>query len=218
MVLLKSKRFWICSILIFCAVIFLGVVVHRANQPQAVIMVYKAVEFQPRRTPKAPAPPLRADSASAEADTPVDGGHSDFSQDTETETTDRYTQHELPPTNVDTPTGPHLASDPTAVPEEEADWPERLAEIRVEIPQLLLERLDLLELVDELAPSNGGPPELWRLRDDIFEETLKLRRTIFDLGTDYITYSHGDFSPFQPGGEFYDLLELNHMGIIEGVR
>lgn len=95
---------------------------------------------------------------------------------------------------------------------------QRLAEIRIELPQLLQDRLDLLERVEELAPSNGAPPELSPLRDKLDEEAVLLRSTIFELGNDYIMYSEGDFSPFQPGGEFYELLQLNHMGFQKAVE
>ena len=219
MVLLKSKWFWICSIFTFCAAIFLGVVVHRANQRQAVIKVYKAVEFLPHRTPEVPAYPLRSDSASPETDPPVDWEHRDFSQDTETDTTDTFTLDEHPPADVDATTVSHLNTEVDAeVDAETVVTAERLAEILNELSPLLQHRLDLLERVEELAPSNGGPPELSPLRDKLDEEAFQLRRTIFELGNDYIMYSEGDLSPFQPGGEFYELLRLNHMSFREAVE
>ena len=219
MVLLKSKWFWICSIFTFCATIFLGVVVHQANQPQAVIKVYKAVEFLPHRTPEVPADPLRSDSASPETDPPVDGEHRDFSEDTETDTTDTFTLDERPPADVDATTVSHLNTEVDAeVDAETVETAARMAEILNELSPLLQHRLDLLDRVEELAPSNGGPPELSPLRDKLDEEAFQLQRTIFELGNDYIMYSEGDLSPFQPGGEFYELLQLNHMsfrGVVE---
>ena len=222
MVILKSKFFWICTIFTVCAAIFLGVVVHRANQPLPVIKVYKAVELPQRRTPEVPAEPLMSDSASAET-APVDWRRRDFSQFPETDTTDTFTQDALPPADVDPTTVSHLNTEVDAVADAETDAvasfaAERLAEIRIQLPQLLQDRLDLLDRVEELAPSNGAPPELSPVRDKLDEESVQLRRTIFELGNDYLTYSEGDFSPFQPGGEFYELLRLNHMGFRKAVE
>ena len=229
MLLLKSKWFWICTGLSICIVIFLAVVIHRANQRQAVIKVYKAVDPAPPVTPLSP------------GDTPVSDTH------TQTNTPGIYTRDktsnkgvsdnfsEGTTSSTDVPTDNDFSADEhrsleagavevddfytdAATASEASYATQRLAELRIEIPQRLQERLDLLELVEELAPSNGGPPELSPLRDKLDEEAVQLRRTIFELGNDYIMYSEGDFSPFQPGGEFYELLQLNHMGFKKAVE
>lgn len=224
---LKSKWFWIFSIFTVCAAIFFGVVAHRANQPQEVIKVYKAVEFPQHRTPQEPATFLRADSAGAETDTPVDMGSGDFSQDTETEITDAFTQtaDELPPAGVDSAqvSNPNTEAEAQALDAEAqaladalALAGERLVELRIEIPRALESRREVLDLIDELVShviSYGITPELSQIGDELNKERDELQDTIFEWCGDYIMYSGGDISSFQPGGEFYELMRQNGMGI-----
>ena len=222
---LKSKRFWICSIFTVCTAIFFGVVAHRANQPQEVIKVYKVVEFPQHRTPQEPATLLRTDSAGTETDTPVDMGSGDFSQDTATEIADAFTQtaDELPPAGVD----PAQVSNPNteaqaldaeaeALAAALALAAERLVELRIEIPRALESRREVLDLIDELVSyviSHGITPELSQIGDELNKERDELQDTIFEWCGDYIVYSGGDISSFQPGGEFYELMRQNGMGI-----
>lgn len=221
---LKSKWFWICSIFTVCTAIFFGVVAHRANQPQEVIKVYKAVEFSQRRTPQEPVHPLMADSAGAETDTPINMGSGDFSQDTETETTDALTQtaDKLPPAGVDAAqvSNPNTEADAEAQAAFAAERlpfaAERLVELRIEIPRALESRREVLDLIDELVSyviSYGITPELSQIGDELNKERDELQDTIFDWCRDYIMYSGGDISAFQLGGEFYELMRQNGMGI-----
>ncbi len=218
---LKSKWFWICSIFPVCAAIFFGVVAHRANQPREVIKVYKVVEFPQRRTPQEPASPLRADSAGAETDTPVNMRRGDFSQDTETEITDALTQaaDEPPPAGVDAAQVSNRnteAEADAALAAELAFAAERLVELRIEIPRALESRREVLDLIDELvsdATSYGITPELSQIGDELNKERDELQDTIFEKCHEYIMYTFGDISPFQPGGEFFELMRQNGIGI-----
>ena len=90
---------------------------------------------------------------------------------------------------------------------------EKIAELRTKIPQTLQERLDLLDFVEELAEFSREDEEIYLLRREAFEKTRELRKTIFALRREYTRYSDGDISPFQPGGEFYDLFAQNHIGV-----
>ena len=107
--LFKSKVFWICAVLTVCAAIFFGVMVHRANQPQEVIKVYKTVEFTPRKTPQHPADNDIAGQIPHDAATGVDTTDTTIvnftddethNMDTSTRTTNDFWVDE--PTAVDT--------------------------------------------------------------------------------------------------------------------
>lgn len=90
MVLLKSKCFWIWTGLGICTAIFFAVVVHRANPPQEVIKVYKAVDPAQPVTPLSPggirvsgAPPqTSASDLYARDETSNEEVSGDFSEDT----------------------------------------------------------------------------------------------------------------------------------------
>ena len=219
---LKSKWFWLCTIFTICASIFIGVVVHRANQPQEVIKVYKAVELPQHHISQEPVPFLRVDSAGAKTDTPVNTGSGDFSQDTETEITDAFTQtaDELPPAGVDAA----QVSNPDTEVDAEAEAlaaalalaAEKLPELRIEIPRALERRYEVLRLSEELVSyvsSYGITPELSELAAELNKERDELREKIYGWCHEYLMYTFLDGSPFEPGGEFYELMEFNGMGI-----
>lgn len=88
----------------------------------------------------------------------------------------------------------------------------KTVELRNRIHQALEERLDLLDLVDELAEFSREDKEIYLLRRQAFEETRELRKAIFTLCNLYIHYTQND-SQFQPGGDFYDLMVQNHIGV-----
>ncbi len=97
-------------------------------------------------------------------------------------------------------------------PELGAPTAEKVAYLRQEIPRILKHRLDLDKLNVELAEFYGEDPDLTLLRDQVYEESSKLLRTISDLGGRYITLTRDD-SAFKSGGEFHDLMKQNHISI-----
>ena len=88
----------------------------------------------------------------------------------------------------------------------------KTAELRKKIHQALEERLDLLDLVETLSEFSSEDQEIYLLARQTYEKTRELRKTIFSLSHQYTRYSDGDFSPFQPGGELYELFDQNNIG------
>ena len=97
-------------------------------------------------------------------------------------------------------------------PEPDAPTAEKVAFLRQEIPRTLNRRLDMFKLIEELAEFYAKDPDLSLLRDQVYEESSKLMRTIFDLGGRYITLTRDD-SAFESGGEFHGLMKQNHISI-----
>ena len=218
---LKSKGFWIWTVLGVCTVIFLGGVLHQAKQPQEVITVYKVVDPLPRETHRFSADATASGQIShetaAEIDT-LDTTFSDFSEGSEIDMTEVFTytsddffadeQHFSEAADVQPD---DFNADAQA---EDASTAQQLEKLHIEIPQKLQERLDLLDLIEELDDlSNDEEARL--IRQQAREKTEELMRTIFDLAAHYLLYSKGDISAFRPGGEFYDLMEQNRMGMEE---
>jgi len=223
---LKSKWVWICGVFSICAAIFLGLVVYQAKQPQEVIKVYKVTKpaqpVTPQSPEESPAPvptqPAPHDAAT-KMDTFDDTSIADFSEDASDDTDafthtadDLFTAEQYHPD-----TDAALEVDTDAEAEAEAAYvAQQIAKIHIEIPRLLQERLDVLDLVEALAPSNGAPPELAPLREEFRQETRDLRTAVFNLSHEYLRYTNQDFSAFQPGGEFYDLMRQNNIGVKRG--
>ena len=219
MMFFKSKVFWICAALTVCAVIFFGVMVHRANQPQEVIKVYKTVEFTPRKTPQPPAD--NAISGQILHNTATEGDTTDTTIanfiDDETPTTDTFT-HTADDfwvdesTVVDTVDALETAELNAAAQAEAEYISQQLAELYIKIPQSLQYRLDLWDHIEELAESyvpDGGPSPVI---EQLLEEYRELTRDIFAMSNRYIVYAK-DNSLFEPSGEFYDLLKQNGMRV-----
>ena len=97
-------------------------------------------------------------------------------------------------------------------PGPDAPKAEKVAFLRQEIPRTLNLRLDMLKLFEELAEFNAGDPNLFLLRGQVHEESRTLMRTIFDLCHRYDRLTN-DNSAFESGGEFYDLMKQNGIGI-----
>lgn len=214
---LKSRWFWICLAFTFSAAIFFSVVVHRANQPQEVIKVYKVVEPLPRKTPQSLANtvPSVGEKNKTRSET-VNTYNTDIS-DASSDDTDRLTPlteesypteesylDELNHINVSeksTPKQPTETDTQTAI---------RLVELQIEIPKRLKERLELFDLIAELAPFYGKDPELSLIRDQIQEETFEMRQTLHHFIAEYL-YIVQDDSACRPGGEFYELMKANNI-------
>ena len=219
MMFFKSKVFWICAALTVCAAIFFGVMVHRANQPQEVIKVYKAVEFMPAKTPQPPTD--NTISGQILHNTATEVGTTDTTIanfiDDETPTTDTFT-HTADDFWMDEPTTVNTAdaletAELNAAAQAEAEYTsQQLAELHIKIPQSLQYRLDLWDHIEELAESHvpdGGPSPVI---EQLLEEYRELTRDIFAMSNRYIVYAK-DNSLFEPSGEFYDLLKQNGMRI-----
>ena len=220
---LKSKWFWICSIITLCAAIFIGIVVHRANQPQEVIKVYKAIELPQHRTPQVP--PLESTNAGADTEAPVETRRENFSQDIETDTPEAFTApaEALPAADVDTAQVSHPITNAEVDAEAEALavaialGAERLPELRIEIPRALEARLEVLKLNEELVSyvrSHGITPEISELAAELNTERDELQEKIYGWCSEYILYTGLDGSSFEPGGEFFELMRQNGMGIV----
>ncbi len=100
-------------------------------------------------------------------------------------------------------------------PEPDAPKAEKVAFLRQEIPRTLNLRLDMFKLVEELAEFGVRDPDLSLLRDQVYEESRTLMRTIFDLCSRY-TLLTNDNSAFESGGEFHDLMKQNGISISIG--
>ena len=213
--LLKSRRLWVCTM------IFFGGVLYQAKQPQKVIMVYKTVDPVPRKTPQETADATALGQISHERATEIDAldtTFSDFSEDSEIDTTDTFTR-----TDDDFFADEERFSEAADVQADDfnvaaqaknAATAQYLEKLHIEIPQKLQERLDLLDFIEELDALSDDE-EARFIRQQVREETEELMRTIFDLASHYLLYSKGDISAFRPGGEFYNLMAQNRMGMEE---
>ena len=165
-------------------------------------------------------PILPTDDDAAEIDTNVNTSGEDFSDDA-SYNSDEFTDN-FDELFADEQRHPNAADAPAPVSDADAQAgyvAQQLEELRMEIPQRLVERLELLDFVEEHAEVTWeDDEEIYLLTRQAYEETHELRRAIFNLSRQYLRYSDGDFSPFKPGGEFYNLLEQNHMGVQEAVR
>lgn len=224
---LKSKWVWIATVLSVCTLSFLGQIVYQTNYTPKVIKVYKATVTPQPVTPQspeessAPVPTQPAPhDAATKMDTFDDTSIADFSEDASDDTDafthtadDLFTAEQFHPD-----TDAALEVDTDAEAEAEAAYvAQQIAELRIKIPQALQERLDLFYLIEELAEFTMEDEEPYALRMQLQEEARELRKTIFLMSNQYIHYTR-DYSPFEPSGEFYDLLEQNHMGIRKAVR
>ena len=222
----KSRWFWICVVFSVCAAVFFGIAIHQAKQPPEVIKVYKVVKSVQRVTPQSSEDSSIAGTISHETEemgTFAETAGADFLDDAShhtdefTHISDDFFVDELPAPEIADAQVDDLNTD-SATQAEGALATQKLAELRIEIPQHLQERLDLLDLVEELAEFAREDEEIDLIRRQTFDETVQLRTTIFDLSHEYIRYSDGDLSPFQPGGDFYDLFVQNHMGVESAER
>ncbi len=220
------KSRWICVVFSVCAAIFFGIAIHQAKQPPEVIKVYKVVKSVQRVTPQSSEGSSISGTISHETEemgTAAETAGADFLDDA-SHHTDEFTHifddffvDELPSPEIAEAQADDLNTD-SATQAEGALAAQQLAELRIEIPQHLQERLDLLDLVEELAEFAREDEEIDLIRRQTFDEAVQLRTTIFDLSHEYIRYSDGDLSPFQPGGDFYDLFVQNHMGVERAER
>ena len=215
----KSKWFWLCAVFSAFGLIFLGLMFYQAKQPLEVITVYEVGDSAHPVTTQSPeessaSVPTPSAHEAAETDTTVHTDSANFSDD-EAYTTNEFT-HTSDDFFADEPNRSEAANVPADVINTDVDTlaNEALAaETFAEIHQALQERIELLDLVETLSEFSSEDEEIYLLARQTYEKTRELRKTIFSLSHQYIRYSDGDFSPFQPGGELYELFDQNNIGI-----
>ena len=212
--LFKSKLFWISVVLISCAVIFFAVTYHRAKQPSEPIKVYKVPEdvgpHKIQRLSGRTTETKQIRQKTAEEVDTTDTKRANLSENT-SHHTNAFTDTDESQGASNQPNADYVSADELKTEAEtEAAYIAQKAELRTKITQLLQERKDLFDQIYDLADFGDGEP--YALRLQLQKEAHALRRTIFDLCHEYIRYTMDD-SPFQFGGEFYDLMKQNRMAI-----
>jgi len=217
--LLKSKWFWTSAVLILCAAIYFAFMHPQTNQPQKVIRIYKPIDIGQRDTSQAPenrpAPTPVSDEGVEKSTPAADVESADISADTAHRTnTFADTANESPETEQPRPGTEEAPVEEVntyaATEAEAARAAEKIAELRIEIRQALQDRSDLWDLIYDLAEFGEGEP--YELRKQLVKEVRELRKTIITMCGEYMGYTLSS-ADFGPGGEFYDLMKKNHMGI-----
>ncbi len=221
----KSKLFW--GGVLLCVVVLFGVLLHRANQPQETIRIYKtAVPAKRAKTQSADKQKDQTNqdinktevvSTSADSDGSIDSG--DFTSEN-TQFSEAEVQPEESTLSVDVETQTDTA------PEEERFFGLTLAEIEEKIPVLEEEiRTNLtkaVELYTELRSTDGmarKSPEIATWRDETWAEVKRLfheaSRQKIPRYVSYLTVTGGD-NPLLPGGWISELMEPLPMRVTYG--
>ena len=87
---------------------------------------------------------------------------------------------------------------------------EKLTALHRVFPRVLERRVAALELSREIGEVHRKDPELTLLRKQTHELARDLRQAITRFTTAYAGFTH-DRSVFRPGGDFYKLMEQNHI-------
>ena len=221
----KSKLFW--GGVLLCVVVIFGVLVHRANQPQETIRIYKTVVTE--RSVASQSLNKQKEQTNQDIDktevvsTLVDSDESinsgDFtSEDTQFFEAEVQTEENTPSADVETET--------QTEPEEERFFGLTLAEIEEKIPVLEEEiRTNLtkaVELYTELRSTDGmarKSPEIAAWRDETWAEVKRLfyeaSRQKIPRYVSYLTVTGGD-NPLLPGGWISELMEPLPMRVTYG--
>ena len=221
----RSKLFW--GGVLLCVVVLFGVLLHRANQPQETIRIYKTVV--PEKRVASQSSDKQQEQTNQDIDktevvsTPVDSGVSidsgDFiSEDTQFSEAEVQTEESMPSVDVETETD--------TAPEEERFFGLTLAEIEAKIPVLEEEiRTNLtkaVELYTELRSTDGmarKSPEIATWRDETWAEVKRLfheaSRQKIPRYVSYLTVTGGD-NPLLPGGWISELMEPLPMRVTYG--
>ena len=227
---LRSRLFWGGVLFCVCIGVFLGFLLHRANQPQEPIIIYKAVALERHATPSEK-PPVQTTDAIDETEVISTSADSDVSIDpigfawTDTHFLDTDMQSEA-----------SIASDTTESQgvldrEEKRFFGLTLAEIEERIPVLEVEiRTNLtkaVELYTELMSADAEyqrvhgrkeyPPEFGKWRVETWQE---VKRLFYEVAhgkkiLPYVSYLKltGRENPLRPGGWLNELLEPLPMGV-----
>ena len=221
----KSKLFW-GSVLLRVVVLF-SVLVHRANQPQETITIYKTVVPERRATSQSLDKQKeqtdedidKTEAASAPTDSDVSIDSEDFiSEDTQFSQTEVQTEESTLSVDVETETD--------TTPEEERFFGLTLAEIEEKIPVLEEEihknLTKAVELYTELRSTDGmarKSPEIATWRDETWAEVKRLfheaSRQKIPRYVSYLTVTGGD-NPLLPGGWISELMEPLPMRVTYG--
>lgn len=221
----KSKLFW-GSVLLSVVVLF-GVLVHRANQPQETITIYKTVVPERRATSQSLDKQKeqtdedidKTETASTPTDSDVSIDSEDFtSEDTQFYEAEVQTEESTLSVDVETETDTE--------PEEERFFGLTLAEIEEKIPVLEEEihtnLTKAVELYTELRSTDGmarKSPEIAAWRDETWAEVKRLfheaSRQKIPSYVSYLTVTGGD-NPLLPGGWISELMEPLPMRVTYG--
>ena len=207
--MLKSKLFWVSAVLVICVMVFFAVRYYHAKQPSEPIRIYKHVKSEPRNKQQL-----------SDGTTKTKKNHYN--------TAEEIVMTETNPTNLSESTiidthgdANNMITDPGQADglkldtetDEEADYNARqAAKLRTKISNVLQERIDLYDRINELADFGVEDTEPFALRQLLQEEAEELRKNIFKLIDEYASYTMDD-TPFQSGGEFSDLMEQNGIAL-----
>ena len=221
----KSKLLW--GGVLLCVVVLFGVLLHRANQPQETIRIYKTVVPERRVASQSSDKQKtqtnqdidKAEVVSTPADSDVSIDSGDFiSEDTQFSNVEVQTEESTLSADVETETDTE--------PEEERFFGLTLAEIEAKIPVLEKEiRTNLtkaVELYTELRSTDGmarKSPEIATWRDETWAEVKRLfheaSRQKIPRYVSYLTVTGGD-NPLLPGGCISELMEPLPMRVTYG--
>lgn len=212
----KSKLFW--GGVLLCVGVLFGVLLHRANQPQETIRIYKtavpakrvASQSSDKQKEQTNQDIDKAEVVSTPADSDVSIDSGDFtSEDTQFFEAEVQAEESMPSADVETETD--------TAPEEERFFGLTLAEIEAKIPVLEEEiRTNLtkaVELYTELRSTDGmarKSPEIATWRDKTWAEVKRLfheaSRQKIPRYVSYLKVTGGD-NPLLPGGWISELME-----------
>ena len=223
----KSKLFW-GSVLLSVVVLF-GVLVHRANQPQETITIYKTVVPERRATSQSLDKQKeqtdedidKTETASTPTDSDVSIDSEDFTwEDTQFYEAEVQTEESTLSVDVETETDTE--------PEEERFFGLTLAEIKEKIPVLEDEihtnLTKAVELYTELRSTDGmarKSPEIATWRDETWQEVKRLFNDVAHTGKilryrSFLRVTGVAEDPILPGGWIYELMEPLPMGVEPG--
>ncbi|MDD9974650.1 MAG: hypothetical protein OXU27_11630 [Candidatus Poribacteria bacterium] len=223
----KSKLFW--GGVLLCVVVLFGVLVHRANQPQETIKIYKiAVPAKRAKTQSADEQKAQTNqdidktqivSTPTDSDVSIDSG--DFtSEDTQFFEAEVQTEENTLSVDVETETD--------TTPEEERFFGLTLAEIEEKIPVLEEEihtnLTKAVELYTELRSTDGmagKSPEIAAWRDETWQEVKRLFNDVAHTGKilryrSFLRVTGVEGDPILPGGWIYELMEPLPMRVEPG--
>lgn len=186
---------------------FLGFVIHRTQQSKEIIKVYKVPKRVQNVKSYAPesTPPLHK---IGETEVVVEPDSEDILAATLdptnylTDIPENITKGEPSQIDVSEQLSPGIGGDANVADKI------RLEELYIEIPQVLTERLELMNFIKLLDPYYGTDPELNSIIEGFDEDARNLRQSIKSSILEYISLSRDD-SPLRPGGDFYELMHSN---------
>ena len=221
----KSKLFW--GGVLLCVVVLFGVLLHRANQSQETIKIYKTVVPERRVASRSSDKQKeqtnqdidKTEVVSTPADSDVSTDSGDFtSEDRQFSDVEVRTEESMPSADVETDTAP----------EEERFFGLTLAEIEAKIPGLEAEiRTNLtkaVELYTELRSTDGMAGkslEIAAWRDETWQEVKRLFNDVAHTGKilryrSFLRVTGVAKDPILPGGWIYELMEPLPMGVEPG--